>query len=87
MCVHMYLLVAQECVIMSVLTYCIYVKLYGNNSYEKNCRHENMYSMYILFSSTERTLDIERARAKEIATGPPPKQEIDMVCVCTYICM
>ena len=43
--------------------------------------------MYILFSSTERTLDIERARAKEIATGPPPKQEIDMVCVCTYICM
>ena len=30
---------------------------------------------------------MERARAKEIATLPPPKQEIDMVCVCMYLCM
>ena len=30
---------------------------------------------------------MERARAEEIATHPPPKQEMDMVCVCTYLCM
>ena len=43
--------------------------------------------MYILFSSTVGPLKKELARAKETATRLPPKQEIDMVSVCTYLCM
>ena len=48
-------------------------------------KKRRLSNIYIVFSLTERTLDIERARAEEVATGPPPKQEIDMVCV--YILM
>ena len=41
-----------------------------------------LYSLY-----RQRVLDIERAMAEEIATCPPPKQEIDMACVCVYVLM
>ena len=45
--------------------------------------------VHCIFFNRERNVYMERARAEEIATRrrPPPKQEIDMVCVCTYLCM
>ena len=57
--------------------------LYIMVNYEKGTRKY----VHCIFFNRQSVLDIERARAEEIATRPPPKQEIDMVCVCTYLCM
>ena len=79
----MYIQVFVQYVTMYVCTYVLTCST-------RKCTHMKMlqthkYVHFILFNG-QRILDIERARAEEIATPPPPKQEIDMVCVCTYLC-